>query len=213
MFTRRNFYLLGLFFIFSSCGTTPKQNFETVRLVPSDKIYSSARELAEIPQPKVMLNEKPIDLNFSQKSPIVKTEFGPSTAEVIQFTVDKTKNFLTVWAWAHPIKSVNQGVVIPSLDVFDSKGNAEIVKQVQIGEDKSCSILKKCFKTTYDISNLDKGVYSLVLIAKVEDTEKAIDRMNIEASTMVKPRVDVYADFFGNTRVSLESKLPLKIEK
>lgn len=204
-----NLFLALLTFAVSACGTMPIQNLESLQQTPTDKIHSSERDVLEKNAPQLILSNQNVDVSFSSKSPIVKTKFGPSTAATVKLVNDQSKKYLIVWSWLHKTGFGKVGVAFPQLTVFDSKKNVKEVKCVQAGEEDGCGI-NRCRKMAYDISELDSGTFDLVLVPQVEDPEKILMLSTVNNGVLNPPRVPLYGDYFGEARLSLDSKLPFK---
>lgn len=217
MFRILNPYLFGSFLFFlAGCGTMPKQKLEVLKKTPSERIYSSVGDLLKKNPPTLSLNEKSVDFSFSEKNPVLNTKFGPSTAVTLKIKVHGPSSFLTIWGYLHSVQFGNPGAVVPEIYIFDSAGKAQKSNLVQIGEEANCGLMR-CMKMTYDISSLENGLYDLVLVAHVEDPEKPL-RISTGSGVIFLGAVAVptthsmgmFADYFGDARVSFESQLPLK---
>jgi hypothetical protein len=127
------------------------------------------------------------------------------------FSKNQSKKYLIVWSWLHKAGFGKVAVTFPKLTVFDSKKNVRKVTCVQAGEEDACGI-NRCRKMAYDVSELESGTYELVLVPQVEDPEKILMISTINNGVLNPPRVPLYGDFFGEARLSLESKLPFQVK-
>ncbi len=172
-----------------ACGAVPKSNDEITQQITEYQISGSEWEVLDRNPPRITLHQGQVDFSFSKNSPLIKTDFGPSAAATVRFVNEGSGKYLIVWSWLAKGSSAKIDVVFPKLSVFDSQKNLIKIKLVQNGEEAACGIFR-CRKMVYDIGELQNGTYQLVLVATVEDQSF------------------VYADYFGDLRVSLESTLP-----
>ena len=114
-----------------ACGTSTKQNEQIIQQVPVDQIYSSELEVIAKNPARITLNVGQVDFSFSKKSPLVNTDFGPSTAALVRFVNEQSGKYLVVWSWLHKASFAKVGVVFPKLSVYDSNGNLKKIKLVQ----------------------------------------------------------------------------------
>ncbi len=187
----------------------PQKNLDSLRQVPADKIHASEKALLEKNPQQLILSKQSVDFKFSTLSPVVKTDFGPSPAAPIKLINDKSQKYLIVWSWLSKAAIGKVSVTFPKLTVFDSKMNIHKITLIQTGEENGCG-LTRCRKMVYDITSLPSGSYDIVLVPIVEDPEKALMLSTITNGTLYPPEVPLYADYFGDARVSLESKLPFE---
>lgn len=185
----------------------PKENEQTIRQVSADQIHATEFDVLTEDPPRMTLNRGQVDFSFSKNSPLVKTEFGPSTAATVRFVNEQSGKYLVVWSWLHKASFAKVGVVFPKLSIFDSSGSLKKIQLIQDGEWDACG-LSRCRKMAYDITQLEKGTYQLVLVAYVQDPEKSVMLSTINTGVLNPPQVPVYADYFGDLRISLESTLP-----
>ncbi len=203
---KKMIFMFGLLFL-SACGTMPQENYNYIHQVPADQILESEFQLLEKRPPRMTLQEGQVDFSFSKNSPLLKTEQGPAPAATVRFVNENSGKFLVVWSWLHKASFAKVGVVFPKLSVYDSTKSLRKIKIVQEGEEDSCGIFR-CRKMAYDISELEKGTYQLVLVATVADPEKSLMLSEINTGTLYPLQVPVYADYFGDLRISLQSVLP-----
>lgn len=209
----KQFFLLAL--LFTGCiSPAPVDLINEINSVSETKIIKNEElALKEIQETTVSAGPK-TELNFNKEDRLVLINGKRAPTKVLSLKIDGDP-FLVI---SSVIKSAGwrkDTLVVPQIKFYKDKVLQKQPKIKQIGIDGLCG-LDACSVTTYDLSNLVKGNYKILVSAYVEKPDVPLEMRKVEGTYAAGASL-VYtsaeraqlASYYGLVKVMLSKELPL----